>query len=107
LAYDAAYLYISDKQGVVHQIDRSNGNKSWSQEGLRVFNISAPISVGPYVVVADGKGLVYVMNKTDGSYAGRHKIGADTILGSPLVDSDTFIFIDSSGKLQSLSLINK
>jgi outer membrane protein assembly factor BamB len=107
LAYDAAFLYISDKQGVVHQVERSNGNKSWSQEGLRVFNISAPISVGPYVVVADGKGLVYVMNKTDGSYAGRHKIGADTILGSPLVDSDTFIFIDSSGKLQSLSLINK
>ena len=107
LAYDAAYLYISDKQGVVHQVDRGDGRKAWSQEGLRVFSVSAPVSLGPYVLVADGKGLLYVMNKSDGSYAGRHKLGADTILGAPLVDSDTFIFIDSSGRLQSLSIINQ
>lgn len=107
IAYDAAYLYISDKQGVVHQLDRSNGAKSWSQEGLRVYNISAPVSIGPYVVVADGKGSLYVMSKRDGQYLGRHKLGADTIVGAPVVDSDTFIFMDSSGKLQSLSLINK
>lgn len=107
LAYDAAYLYISDKQGVVHQIDRSNGEKTWSQTGLRLFSTSAPISVGPYAVVGDGKGNVYVMNKRDGSYAGRHSIGAKTIVGEPIVESDTFIFIDSDGKLQSRSLINQ
>lgn len=107
LAYDAAYLYISDKQGVVHKLNRSDGAKTWSQEGLRVFDISAPISVGPYVVVADGTGSLYVMSKRDGQYLGRHKLGASTIVGEPIVDSDTFIFLDSSGSLQSLSLINK
>lgn len=107
LAYDAAYLYISDKQGVVHKIDRANGDKVWSQEGLRVYNVSAPVSIGPYVAVADGKGSLYIMNKSDGSYAGRHRLGADTILGAPIVDADTVIFIDSDGRLQSLSLGNK
>lgn len=107
LAYDAAYLYISDKKGVVHQLDRTDGSKSWSQDGLKIFDVSAPISVGPYVAVADGTGSLYIMNKRDGEYVGRHKLGANTIVGTPVVDSDTFIFMDSSGKLQSLSLINK
>jgi len=107
LAYDAAYLYISDRQGVVHQIDRSNGDRPWSQDGLRLFSTSAPISVGPYVVVGDGKGSVYVMAKRDGGYVGRHSIGAKTIVGEPIVDADTFIFIDSDGRLQSLSILSQ
>ena len=107
LAYDAAYLYISDKKGVVHQLDRSTGKKTWSQEGLRLSSVSAPISVGPYVLVADGDSALYVMDKRDGNYVGKHKLGSKTIVGEPIVDSDTIYFIDSSGKLQSLSVISK
>ena len=107
LAYDAAHLYISDKSGVVHQIDRASGKKLWSQDGLKLFSVSAPISVGPFVVVADGKSNLYVMNKSDGSYAGRHGIGAKTIVGEPVADADTIFFMDSSGNVQSLSVAPK
>ncbi|NNC99705.1 MAG: outer membrane protein assembly factor BamB [Gammaproteobacteria bacterium] len=107
LAYDAAHLYISDKQGVVHQLDRADGKKLWSQDGLRLRDISAPISVGPYVVVSDGESGLYVMDKRDGRYLGRHKLGAKNIVGEPIVDSDTIYFVDSDGNLQSLSIVNK
>lgn len=104
LAFDAAFLYVSDRQGVICQIKRSNGEIVWSQEGLRLFSTSAPISVGPYVAVSDGDGNLYVLNKSDGSFVGKHKLGARTIVGDPIVDADTFYFIDSDGDLQSLSL---
>lgn len=107
LAYDAAFLYITDKQGVIHQLDRSTGNKIWSQEGLQFYPVSAPISVGPYVVVSEGKGSMYVIRKSDGSLVGKHKLGASTIVGEPVVDADTIYFLDSSGTLQSLSIVNK
>ena len=107
LAYDSANLYISDKKGVVHQVNRNNGEKLWSQEGLRLSSISAPISVGPYVIVADGDSSLYVMDKRSGNYLGRHKLGSKTIVGEPIVDSDTIYFIDSSGDLQSISVISK
>lgn len=107
LAYDAAHLYISDKKGVVHQLDRSSGNKLWSQDGLRLSSISAPISVGPYVLVADGDSALYVLSKSDGSFLGKHKLGAKTIIGQPIVDSDNIYFIDNSGNLQSLSVASK
>jgi outer membrane protein assembly factor BamB len=106
LSYDAAHLYISDKSGVVHQLDRSKGSKLWSQDGLRLRSVSAPISVGPYVMVGDGDAGIYVMDKRTGSYVGRHKLGANNIVGEPIVDSDTIYFIDSNGSLQSVSIVN-
>ncbi len=107
LAYDAAFLYVTDKQGVVHQVDRSNGNKVWSQPALQFYSVSAPVSVGPYVVVSEGKGNLYVIRKADGELVGKHKLGASTIVGEPVVDADTIYFLDSSGSLQSLSVVNK
>ena len=107
LAYDAAFLYITDKQGVVHQLDRSNGNKIWSQDGLQFYSVSAPVSVGPYVVVSEGKGNLYVIRKSDGALVGRHKLGASTIVGEPVVEADTIYFLDSNGSLQSLSVLSK
>ena len=107
LAYDAAYLYISDRNGVIHQIDRNSGQKVWSQNALRLFPVSAPVSVGPYVMVSEGDGGVYILSKRDGSILGKHNLGAKTIIGEPVVDSDTVILLDSDGALQSISILNK
>lgn len=106
LAYDAAYLYISDKNGVVHQVDRSDGSKVWSQSALKLFSVSAPISVGPYVAISEGDGNLYILSKSDGRILGRHKLGAKTIIGEAIVDSDSIYLLDSNGSLQSLSILN-
>jgi outer membrane protein assembly factor BamB len=105
LAYDAAHLYISDKKGVIHQLDRNSGEKLWSQEGLRLSSVSAPISVGPYVIVSDGDSSLFVMDKRSGKFLGRHKLRAKNIVGEPIVDSGTIYFIDSNGSLQSISIV--
>jgi len=107
LAYDAAFLYVTDKQGVLHQLDRTTGEKIWSQTALQYYPVSAPISVGPFVVVSEGNGNLYVIRKTDGSLVGKHKFGASTIVGEPVVDADTIYFLDSGGNLQSLSVVSK
>lgn len=107
MAYDAAYLYITDREGVVYQIDRNTGEVLWSQKGLQYFSVGSPISVGPYLTVSDGNGHLYVMKKSDGSYVGRHNLGAKSIVGDPIVDSDSIIFIDSNGRLQSLGIVTR
>jgi len=104
LAFDAAHLYVSDREGVIHQLNRSTGEKIWSQDGLRLFSTSAPISFGAFVVVGDGDGNLYAINKEDGSFAGRHSLGAKSIVGDPLVEAESIIFVDSSGNLQSLRI---
>ena len=54
------------------------------------------------MAVGDGDGNLYTINKSDGSFAGRHSLGAKSIVGDPIVESDSVLFIDSSGSLQSL-----
>ena len=107
LSFDAAFLYIADREGVVHQIDRASGEKSWSQAGLRLFPVSAPIAVGPFVVLSEGDGSIYVIDKADGELIGRHSLGAKTIIGEPLIDGGTVYILDSDGSLQSLSIERK
>ena len=107
LAYDAAFLYITDKQGIVHQLERSSGEKNWTQNALQYFSVSAPVSVGPYVLVSESKGGLYVIRKTDGVLVGKHNLGATTIVGEAVVDADTVYFLDSNGSLQSISINNK
>lgn len=104
LAYDAAFLYISDRDGVVHQVDRTSGEKQWSQQGLRLFNVSAPASVGPYVVVNEGDGGLYVIQKSDGRIVGKHRLGAERIVGEPTVEGNTLVFLDSDGAIQSITI---
>lgn len=106
-SYDAAHLYVSDTKGVIHQLNRSSGDSVWTQDGLRLRNTSAPISIGPYVIVGDGDGSLYVMNKTDGGYVAKHKLGANAIIGEPIVDSDIIYFMDSDGAIQSISIVPK
>ncbi|MEO0367452.1 MAG: outer membrane protein assembly factor BamB [Pseudomonadota bacterium] len=107
IAFDSAYLYLSDRHGVVHKIDRTDGAKVWSQDALRLFTTSAPIAVGPYVLISDGDGSIYTMRKRDGQLVGKHGLGAKTIVGEPIVDSDTIYFIDSDGTLRSLNVLSQ
>ena len=103
-AFDAAHLYISDKEGEVHQLDRASGDIVWSQDGLRLRRTSGPISVGPHVLVGDGDNILYAMSKEDGSYVGRYNLGAKAIVGEPIVEGNVIYFMDSDGALQSVTV---
>jgi len=107
LAYDAANLYITDRNGLVHRIDRESGDVLWSQEALRFRALSAPISLGPFILLADDDGDFFALDKRDGQFVGRHGLGAKSIIGNPESDTDTVYFIDSDGSLRSVSLISK
>jgi outer membrane protein assembly factor BamB len=107
LSYDAAHLYITDKRGVVHQLGRSDGIKQWSQDGLRLRDLSSPIAIKSFILVGDGEGGLYVMSKTDGRYIGKHKLGAKRIVGETLVDDNNVYLIDSDGNLQSFKISNR
>ena len=107
MAYDAANLYISDRNGVIHQLDRRSGTTNWSQKGLRLFTTSAPISLGAHVLVSEGDGGLYVLRKSDGQLVGKHRLGASTIIGQPVYEDGRVIFMDSNGGLQSISVVDR
>ena len=106
LASDDNSLFVTDKDGQVIGIDRATGETRWSQEGLKLRGVSAPATVGPYVIVSDFDGVLYFLNKLTGEFVGVYKLGGVGLAAQPLVEFDTIYVLNSKGVLQSLSINN-
>jgi outer membrane protein assembly factor BamB len=79
LSLDARYVFASDDKGAVHALDRIGGTSLWKQDKLRLRNLSAPLSLGQEIVVADIQSYVHFLSRDSGAFVGR--IATD---GSPV-----------------------
>lgn len=75
VAVDLQTLVVSTARGHVTAIDRQSGYVVWTQKDLENRRLSAPAIIGDYIVVADFEGQVYWLNRTDGKFVSRYKIG--------------------------------
>jgi len=80
LSMDNRYLYVSDAKGAVQALDKSSGASIWKQDKLSGREVTAPLLLNGYVVVADFQGFAHFLARDDGSFAAR--IATD---GSPVV----------------------
>lgn len=71
---DTRYLYLSDAEGNVLALDRSDGATLWIQDKLGGHQLSAPGVLGDLVLVGDHKGLLYGLSKEDGSLVTRIRL---------------------------------
>lgn len=79
LDVDSRRVYVTDDKGNVLAFDRSTGSSVWKQDKLGYRNLTAPKVIGPYVVVADLKGVVHFLRREDGAFAARFNLD-----GSPV-----------------------
>ena len=71
LAMDELYVYVSDDQDAVTAYDKNTARAAWRQDKLANRQLTAPLSLGKYVVVADVEGYVHLISSEDGSFAAR------------------------------------
>jgi outer membrane protein assembly factor BamB len=71
LAVDVRYVFVSDDKGAVHAFDRTTGASMWKQDKLAYRQLSAPVSQGRFVAVADVQGYIHFLNREDGALAAR------------------------------------
>jgi outer membrane protein assembly factor BamB len=74
LAMDARNLYVTDDKDAVIAYDKSGGRAGWRQDKLARRQVTAPLALGDWVVVADGEGYVHVLSAEDGSFVARAKV---------------------------------
>jgi outer membrane protein assembly factor BamB len=102
LGVDADYLYISDSKSHVWAVDRYSGDDWWKQDKLQARNVTAPVSIGDYVVVGDMEGYLHWMRRDNGQFVTRYRIGKTSIIVPPLVVDDILVAYDSQGKIVAL-----
>jgi outer membrane protein assembly factor BamB len=103
LAMDVRYVYVTDDKGSVQAFERASGNSIWKTDKLTLRQLTAPVSQGRFVAVADVQGYIHFLNREDGALMGR--IASD---GSPVVaalkTADRVLFAQTSkGNLFAVS----
>lgn len=102
LSYDWRYLYVSDTNSYVWQLDQRNGASLWKQDELYNRRLTAPITYENYVVVGDFDGYLHWLARSDGRQLGRVKVSGSAIEASPVIIDDTVYIYSKDGTLAAI-----
>lgn len=100
---DASLLAVVDDRDRIHAFSRS-GTSLWRQEGLSRRGLSAPLSLGPVLVVGDSRGLIHLVSRSDGAIAGRFPTDGSAIVSPPAAAGRIAAVQTSAGALVGISI---
>jgi outer membrane protein assembly factor BamB len=104
LSNDWRYLYLSDNDSDVWQLDLRSGASLWRQKDLHQRRTSAPASYGHYVVVGDFEGYVHWLSTADGHQMARVQISNSPIEAKPVVVDNIVYVYAKDGTLAALTV---
>ncbi len=103
LTVDSSRVYVTDAQGDVWAFNKQTGTVDWRQQKLQARLLTAPVSMGQFVVVADAQGYVHWLDKRSGRFVARIDNGG--VIKSPLIVRDSTLYVLTvSGKLSAYRL---
>ena len=95
-------LYLTDNQSIVHQLNRTDGSRGWTQEQLLNRNLTKPSFYLGDLVVGDYEGYVHFLDGVTGEIINRTRVGDDYFYHSPVVVSDVIYAYNYDGTLSAL-----
>jgi outer membrane protein assembly factor BamB len=105
LSAESGKIYVSHALGSVYALDYTNGRSFWRQGDLINRKLTAPLSMGAFVVVGDLEGYLHVLSREDGSFVGRIKLDDSPI--SSIVNGNNnsqLLATDKGGKLFAVTI---
>lgn len=96
---DERVLYLTNANGLITALRRTDGNQQWEQAALRQRGLTAPAVVGDSLVVGDYEGYLHWLSKVDGSVQARAKTDGERITTAPLVAAGRIYVQTDGGKL--------
>lgn len=104
ISYDWRYLYVTDPNSNIWQLDQRNGASLWKQDELLNRSLTASAVYDDYVVVADFEGYVHWLSVNDGRQLGRIQVSDTAINTKPVVkDGIVYVYVQD-GTVAALKL---
>ena len=105
LAMNDTLVIVSDKQGVVHGLSRTDGSGVWKQEGLQRRMLTTPVIQGNYAVVGDLEGYLHWMKLDTGEIVARVRVQNAFLRGTPVISSEGVLYaLTTEGELAAYKL---
>ncbi|OWY37766.1 outer membrane protein assembly factor BamB [Xenophilus sp. AP218F] len=104
LALDANNVYVTAEDGSVWAYSRSTGRNVWTNSDLKYRNVSGPVMLGRFVLVADGEGYAHLLSNESGNIVGRAKVGTNGSTNQPVSLGSSVLLQGQDGRLAMLNL---
>lgn len=105
LDVDLTRVYVTDDIGAVHAVTRRDGASIWSQEALRLRDVTAPTRFGQAVVVGDLEGYLHWLDLDDGEFLARERVSSARISSAPIVVGDKLVVQSDDGRVSAFQTV--
>lgn len=96
---DNRYVYIADKNSIIHALDKNTGDKVWTSSALQGRKISPLSGDGRVVVTIDLDGVMTALNTNDGKVVGYNSVGGSRSYVAPQWVKGKWLTYTSDGDL--------
>jgi len=103
LATDNRYLYLTDDKGAIQALDKATGASVWKQDKLAQRFPGGPVVVGDYLGVVDAEGYLHLLDRNDGTLAGRVATDGKAPASQPITVAESAVWQSTGGNLISAS----
>jgi outer membrane protein assembly factor BamB len=94
-------VVVSDAQGTVWGLGKSDGSALWQQPVLARRNLTGAAIQGEYAVVGDYDGYLHWLRLSDGALAARARATGEAIRAAPVVADGILVVQDTGGELSA------
>ena len=95
-------VYVTTPENQVLAHDRLSGEKLWSNNNLLETELSAPISIDPFVAVGSDRGDIYWLSRKSGKVLDISDVGSTPIVWLKSLAGRKLIVFDKDGDLTAL-----
>jgi outer membrane protein assembly factor BamB len=99
---DKNTVFGVESNGRITAWKRSDGERSWSFDGLLHRELGAPLLVGRALVVGEGDGTVHFLSASDGSTLNRIPTDGSALAVAPSLQGSTVVLVTQRGKVLGL-----
>ena len=96
---DDKNLYVTGEKSHISAFDRFTSTELWKQDKLHLRGMTAPASIGDYIVAGDFEGYLHWMSKSSGKFVARTELCDERIISPPIVVGKILYGFCSDGSL--------
>jgi len=97
LSGDEQALYGTESNGVITAWRRTDGERLWAVDAYKYRNLTAPLAVGRTLIVGEGTGQVFFLNREDGAEVNRVSPDGSAIAADPVLAANTVVVVTRKG----------
>ncbi len=97
LGGDERQIFGAESDGRVIAWRRSDGERQWSVDTLRLRGLTAPVLLGRSVAVGDATGYLHLLSRDNGSLLARLSTDGSAVAATPTLVGNTLVVVTRSG----------